>query len=246
MWQLIGVFRLAAMSVVLIIGVILSFFIVIMSQKVFHWILSRWYRILLLLVGVRVKQIGEPSSDSILVVANHISWADILVIGSRLPIAFLAMKEVERWPVIGPLSARAGTLFIERGKGAPKAIDEVTASLRKSNGVVIFPEGRTSDGAVVKRFHPRIFESAIRAGTAVIPVSLIYRDSKTLPFKPSRISFAAAPDFFQSVWKTACGPTIEAELRFFPEIDGIPERQDLSKAAHRTISEYVNLTLGSS
>jgi len=156
------------------------------------------------------------------------------------------MKEVAKWPVIGPLAARAGTLFIERGKGAPKAIDEVTANLLKSKGVVIFPEGRTSDGAVVKRFHPRIFESAIRAKSAVMPVSLIYRDSKTPPFKPSRISFAAAPDFFQSVWKTAAGPMIEAELRFFPEIDGIDERHDLSKSAHRTISEYVSLALSSS
>ncbi|MBX2869969.1 MAG: 1-acyl-sn-glycerol-3-phosphate acyltransferase [Acidiferrobacterales bacterium] len=245
MWQVIGIIRLLAMVLVLLIGVILSFFIFLMSRKVFLWILSRWYRSILWILGIRVLQRGEIATGTTLIVANHVSWADILVIGSRIPHTFLAMKEVINWPVIGKLAARAGTLFIERGRGAPQAIEQVAKTLLSGCGVVIFPEGRTSDGARVNRFHPRIFEAAVRSEAPVVPIALVYRDAAGDPPQPSRISFAESGSFMHSVWKTASGPSIDAEMRIFAPIEGELERQQLSKSAYERISGHINVTFGS-
>lgn len=245
MWQVIGLIRVLTMVIVLLIGVILSLFIGLMSKNVFRWVLSRWYRTVLWILGIRVIQTGEIAPEATLVVANHVSWADILVIGSYIPYTFLAMQEVVKWPVIGRLAARAGTLFIERGRGAAQAIEQVAETLQTGRGVVIFPEGRTSNGAQVNRFHPRIFEAAIRSDTPVAPVALIYRDQPGESINPSRISFAESPTFIHSIWKTVSGPPIAAEMHVFPAIEGVDERQLLSKTAFEQINQYVDVTFGS-
>ncbi len=140
--------------------------------RIAHW----WHRRLLRILALRIEVHGEPPAPPALVVANHVSWLDINVLGCLLPTVFLSKAEVRRWPLIGWLAMRAGTLFIRRGSGQSAQIREAIAEhLRHGGMLTLFPEGTTSDGRSVRPFFSRLFAAAIEARTPVAPVALRYR-----------------------------------------------------------------------
>jgi 1-acyl-sn-glycerol-3-phosphate acyltransferase len=139
---------------------------------------ARWSGQLLDALGVRLRVAGTPPGAG-LVVANHISWLDIYAINALVPTAFVAKDDVRGWPVIGWLSSRTETLFIERGSrsAAMRIKDRLTEQLQAGNCVALFPEGTTSDGAAVLPFHSALFQAPIDAGTAIAPIIVRYTGS---------------------------------------------------------------------
>ena len=137
-------------------------------------VISWLIRVQLRLLGVRVHVRGEPGAQAPLLVSNHISWLDILVIGSLRTSCFLSKAEVRKWFLIGGIAPHFGTLFINRGGGSDEARQAIALRLQHNTSTVIFPEGTTSDGSTVGRMHPRLFAAAIDTQTAVQPVALRY------------------------------------------------------------------------
>ncbi len=139
-------------------------------------IIQTWLRQAAGIIGVDIRIHGKPAQAPVFVVANHISWLDILIIASVLPVSFLSKAEVRNWPVIGTLAAKAGTLFIHRGSrdGAAQAIELMREKLKAGYSVASFPEAKTTDGTSVHTFHPRLFAAAIETGSPIQPVSLRY------------------------------------------------------------------------
>ena len=86
---------------------------------------------------------GSPPRPPFLLATNHLSYLDILVLASRLPVHFVAKVEVRRWPVLGPLCKGFGTLFIDRSdrRDIPRVLAEIEAALARGEGVIVFPEG---------------------------------------------------------------------------------------------------------
>ncbi|WPL10314.1 MULTISPECIES: lysophospholipid acyltransferase family protein [Thiorhodovibrio] len=116
-----------------------------------------WHRRLCRILALRVEVVGDMREPA-LVVANHISWLDIPILGAHGHVCFLSKSEVRRWPILGWMAAVAGTLFIERGANRfAEAIDAVRARITAGFSVVVFAEGTTSNGAGVRRFLPRLF-----------------------------------------------------------------------------------------
>ena len=184
------------------------------GSAVIRW----WLRAATRLFGVRIQLHGKPAAAPVLFVANHISWLDIPVLGGLVEASFLAKAEVRRWPVIGFLAARTGTLFIERGR--PGASDQAIRTLRETlcagRSVVLFPEARTSDGTCVRRFHGRLLQAAIDCGVAVQPVAIRYlHEGRPDPLVP----FIEGVSFLQSVLRVARRPHVDARLTFFEPID---------------------------
>jgi 1-acyl-sn-glycerol-3-phosphate acyltransferase len=137
----------------------------------------RWARALLVGFGIRLVVRGRPPVRRALVVANHVSWLDILVLLAIAPTRLLAKREVRGWPVIGWLAAAAGTVFIDRSrpKRLPRTVAAVAAALRAGAVVSVFPEGTTWCGASAGRFRPAMFQAAIDGGAVVVPVRLSFR-----------------------------------------------------------------------
>lgn len=134
-----------------------------------------WERLSWPILGLDVTVRGEPLEGAGLLVANHVSWLDIVAIGGTVPADFVSKAEVRRWPLIGWLAAAGGTLFIPRGGGRAGDVSEAMADkLRDGLRVLVFPEGTTTDGAATKRFFPRLFGGAIAAGAPVQPVVVRY------------------------------------------------------------------------
>lgn len=127
-------------------------------------------------LGIELQADLREVLPGALLVANHISWADIFVINAALPAAFVSKEEVRRWPVIGWLAAKNDTVFLRRGsRGHAKIINEqVAAILGAGKHVAVFPEGTTTDGRALLHFHGALLQPALAAGRPVLPVALSY------------------------------------------------------------------------
>ncbi|MCB1786223.1 MAG: 1-acyl-sn-glycerol-3-phosphate acyltransferase [Gammaproteobacteria bacterium] len=147
---------------------------------------SWWHNRLADILGVTITVSGPRPQPPALLASNHISWLDIVVLGGLTPTDFLSKDEVRRWPVIGWLAARSGTLFIRRGNGDAGSISaQIAQRLREDGLLTLFPEGTTTDGRELRPFFSRLFAAAIDTGTDVVPVTLRYHvDGAFDPFAP--------------------------------------------------------------
>ena len=148
--------------------------------------MQQWAQRMLQVLQIEVDStvssaLAEGALPASLVVSNHLSWLDILVIQSLLPGVFVAKNEVRRWPLIGPLAQACATIFVDRSstRSAHGMVDQGVGALRQGWSVVAFPEGTSSDGADLGPFHANIFECAIRHGTPVQPLTLRYIDRRS-------------------------------------------------------------------
>ena len=153
-----------------------------------------FHRLFLRLFSVRVTQTGTPPppGEPALVLANHVSWLDIVALGSLRPLSFVAKSEIEGWPLIGPLAKLQRTVFIERAKRAATASVNATVGERLVNGdlIVLFAEGTTGDGLRLLPFRSSLVGAARAAlsaeagGLARIrlqPLALAYPRRNGLP-----------------------------------------------------------------
>ena len=137
---------------------------------------SRWFMARLSnALPFRVTVSGNLPTPPMLWVANHVSWTDIPLLGMLAPLSFLSKAEVRTWPVAGWLALKAGTLFIRRGSGDSRLLqNQMCGHLRQGNALMIFPEGTTTDGRSLRTFHGRLLSSAIEAHVEIQPVAIAY------------------------------------------------------------------------
>ena len=139
------------------------------------YVTSWWHNRLADILGVQVSVAGHRPVTPALLASNHVSWLDIVVLGGLTHTDFLSKHEVRRWPVIGWLAARSGTLFIRRGNGEAAVVSaQIGERLRDEGLLTLFPEGTTTDGRSVRPFFSRLFSAALDTGTDVVPVALRY------------------------------------------------------------------------
>ena len=143
-----------------------------------------WHRMMCRMIGLRVRTHGSLSEERpLLLVSNHISWKDILVLGSVAELVFIAKSEVRTWPVLGWLARLQRSVFVERQhrRKTGMQISEVSAQLISGEVVVLFAEGTTSDGNRVMPFNASLFGAASAAlplapegRVHIQPVSIAY------------------------------------------------------------------------
>ncbi len=141
--------------------------------------LHRCCRKVLPRVGVELKSSGTAPSGGLLI-SNHLSYMDILLLSSITPCCFLSKAEVRRWPVFGWIAQLAGTIFLDRKNPAAllRANDQLRALLAQGVLVVLFPEGTTSDGSSVLPFHASLFQTAVESDIPLTPAYITYRISE--------------------------------------------------------------------
>jgi len=141
-----------------------------------------WALRMLAVLGITLEVRGEMVAHGpVMLVANHISWLDILVMHAARYCRFVSKADVKHWPIVGTLATGAGTIFIEREsrRDALRVVHHVAESLQQGDVVAVFPEGTTSDGIDLLPFHANIIQAAVSAHAPVQPVGLRYIDTRT-------------------------------------------------------------------
>lgn len=133
-------------------------------------------RVVLSAMGIRYRVEGPLPSGKSLIVANHLSYLDIVIASAALPCAFVAKQEIGSWPFFGPLSKMGGAIFVDRTSRASawETADEMVLRMAESVPVVLFPEGTSTDGSEVIRFHSTLFAPAVEGGLSVTPAAIFY------------------------------------------------------------------------
>jgi lyso-ornithine lipid O-acyltransferase len=134
-----------------------------------------YHRLLCLILGVTVQVAGTPPQGSSLVVANHVSWLDIVVLSAVMPCSFIAKREVRTWPLFGAMARLQRTVFVDRQKrhATGQARNGIAARLDTGETVVLFAEGTSGDGASVRHFKSSFFAAA-NDDTKIVPTTLAY------------------------------------------------------------------------
>jgi 1-acyl-sn-glycerol-3-phosphate acyltransferase len=187
-----------------------------LSEPERHARVQAWAARMLQVLAIELRVEGQPPAKGpMLLVANHLSWLDILVVHAARHCRFVAKSDVRHWPLIGPLATGAGTLYIERDKrrDALRVVHHMAESLRAGEIVAVFPEGTTGDGTQVLPFHANLFQAALSADAPVQPVALRYVDAATGEDSPGPL-YLGDETLVASLWRTLNSPPIVAEIRF--------------------------------
>ena len=206
--------------------------------------IQRWARGILSILNVALEVRGTPPEGTrpLLGVSNHVSWLDIYAIHAAWRVRFVAKSEVRGWPAIGWLSARTGTLFIERGRrrhaaDINRAIHEAFAL---GDAIAVFPEGTTTDGTELRRFHASLLQPAVDENALVVPVALRYVNADgSVDVRPS---FVGDTSLMQSIVAIVSHRRIRAEVVFLAPIDTTGRnRRKLAAAAQAAIANALRL-----
>jgi 1-acyl-sn-glycerol-3-phosphate acyltransferase len=206
---------------------------------------SRWSARLLAIVNVKPSVRGAPPAivgRAAVLVANHVSWLDIQLIHSVWQVRFVAKSEVRLWPLIGWLSSRTGTLFIERGKHrhAARINQSIHTAFQQGHAIGVFPEGTTTDGKELTRFHASLLQPAVDERAMVYPVALRYLDeSGNINLNAS---YVGDTTLIESLRMIFAEKAIHAELIFLPAIDATGKtRRELAALTQSAIAAALNL-----
>ena len=210
-----------------------------LAQPVRNLRVQAWARNMLEHLGVKLQLSGTPpSTGPMLLVSNHISWLDILVLHAARHCRFVSKSDVKHWPLVGLLATAGGTLYIERAsrRDAMRVVHHMAQALTGGDILAVFPEGTTGDGTTVLPFHANLLQAAISAQVPVQPVLLQFVDDRT--GKPSRaMSYIGDESLLGSVWRTLCAPPLRALVVYgVPQYAGDRDRRTWARELHAAIS----------
>lgn len=210
-----------------------------------------YHRILSALIGIRIRETGKRSTDfPLLILANHSSWLDILVITALTPAVFVAKKEVAGWPVFGWLAKLQRTVFIDRERrhrtGA--ATQEIAERLIGGDAVVLFAEGTSSDGnrvlpfrsALIGAVHHAIGSSTHHERVTVQPLSLAYVNLSGLPLGRafrSRVAWYGDADLIPHLLGVCAAGAVDVTVSWGAPVsyDMSTDRKDIARAAEQAV-----------
>ena len=197
--------------------------------------MQRWSTGVMRSLGVEVRASGATAAEGMLV-ANHISWLDVIAIASVRPAVFVAKDDIRRWPFFGRLAEGTGTIFIARRR--PRDLLRVNAliacRLRDRESVVVFPEGTTTDGSTLLPFRGALLQPAVNAGVDVHPVAISYRDRQDRPVQDA--AYCNDMTLWDSLRLVACARGLAVHVAFLDPIAAAGvDRRAVAAAARRSI-----------
>ena len=190
---------------------------------------GRYHRLVCMIFGIQIRVKGKPVTDEgVLLVANHTSWADILIFSAATPLCFVAKAEVARWPFFGTLARLQRTVFVERERRSAtgEVRDVIRDRLRAGETLLLFPEGTSHDGNRVLPFKSALLggaESVLASGkhVAVQPVSAAFTGLYGLPMgRENRPLFAWYGDMemVPHLWEAMLAGPWEVVVQFHPPL----------------------------
>lgn len=212
-----------------------------LSDRLPHW----YHRQVARLLGIEINVSGPPPTRGpAFVIANHVSWLDIVILSAVAPVSFVAKQEIARWPFFGSLARLQRTVFVDRERrhSTGKERDAISDRLKEGGMIALFPEGTSGDGRSVLPFRSSYFGAVHDPNIPVIPVTLAYTKSWGLPLTPRdlpRYAWYGDMDLPPHLWNAVAHGPLTVEVIFHaPEtLAHAKARKALSAATEQTIRE---------
>jgi lyso-ornithine lipid O-acyltransferase len=198
------------------------------------WLKSASRRVLKAL-GLAIEVTGQPPTCG-LVVANHLSYLDILILSAAMPCFFVSKKEIDGWPYFGWAARTAGTIFLDRKsmRSVRQVAEEIRARLNLPVPVLLFPEGTSTDGAHVLRFHSSLIDPATKAGAPITTAAIRY---VARGVEERELCWYGGAEFLPHTWKIMDVEEFSAQVRFGePRI--YADRRVAADRTHAEIAEW--------
>ncbi len=208
--------------------------------------IKRWWSAKVLRILNVTLQVDGPAPGTAetgaMISANHVSWLDIFVISSVRPTRFIAKGEIRDWPVAGWLAYASGTIFIrtEQWRDTARINEKVRVALAEGDCLGLFPEGFTTEGDRLRKFHSALFEPAVANHAHVHPAALRYEEPDGTLCREA--AFVGETTFFESLAFIIARKAIMARVHFAPpiETEGL-KRRDVMKLTESRIATLLGL-----
>ncbi|MET0583586.1 MAG: lysophospholipid acyltransferase family protein [Candidatus Binatia bacterium] len=190
--------------------------------------LNRNYTLLLrLILNIKVTIAGDEGQlerGGYVVIANHVSYVDGIVLGSIFPIVFVSKREVKKWPIVGQWNVLCGTIFINRQRKneAGTMVREMTRKLRQEANVLLFPEGTSTNGEKMLPFQTVPLAAPLRSRSIILPVNLAYQTIDEQPVTAATRDFVywyGDMDFVTHFWNLLGRRGVEVLVTLHPKIE---------------------------
>jgi 1-acyl-sn-glycerol-3-phosphate acyltransferase len=214
---------------------------------------NRFHRFLCKLFGIRITMIGKPIQDrGVLMVGNHSSYLDILIISSIARVSFVGRSDVADWPLFGTMAKLQETIFVIRSKRsrAGESRDIIRERLREGDALVLFPEGTSTDGNRVIAFKSSLMGAA-EARMGADPTGVVH----TVPVQPFTIAYVGMHgmplgredrpfyawygdmELLPHLWEGLKAGPLDVVVEFHPPVavDGIGGRKKIAALAEETV-----------
>ena len=178
--------------------------------------IEAWAGALLAKLAIQLVVKGvPPATGPMLLVSNHISWLDILVMHASKHCRFVSKADVKHWPVLGALATGAGTMYIEREsrRDAMRVVHHMCEALQNGDILAVFPEGTTGNGIEMLPFHANLLQAPIAADAPIQPVALSFQDATTGQISQA-MSYVGDETLVDSLWRTLKTPAITAIVTY--------------------------------
>lgn len=212
--------------------------------------IQRWFECFLQKLNIEKRVHGKIVSGNHLMVANHISWIDIIVLHSIYATHFVAKSEIKKWPLVGWLSAKVGTLFVRRGSmtDARKLNEQIAQLLISGHCITLFPEGATSDGTEISKFYPGLFQAALDAQAldsnidiVIQPVVIIYQVNNN---HSHHLPYIGDASLWKNFWKVLSLESITVDVHFTSPIHAKNiSRKELSEQSYQQMQKILHNNL---
>ncbi len=207
---------------------------------------SGFARIVLVLFGVRLhikhrERLRKKGGR--LIVSNHLSYIDVLVLSALAPAVFITSVELKNTALLGTLARLSGSIFVERRRpsGLKREIEDIALALGQGLDVALFPEGTTSNGDRVQPFKNSLFDAAVLTRAGIVPVCFRYtrvNEERVTPENRDLVFYYGGVSFLKHLVRFLSLRSIDVEVIILKAIRVNPRqsRKDLAAATHKTIS----------
>jgi 1-acyl-sn-glycerol-3-phosphate acyltransferase len=210
-----------------------------------------YHRRLAKVLGVKVNVTGHvPGKGPALIVANHVSWLDIVVLSTAAEVSFVAKREVAGWPFFGTLARLQRSVFVDRDRrhATGTGRDEMKERLARGDILVLFAEGTSSDGNGVLPFRSAFFAAADLEGVAIHPCTIAYSGHRNLPMNRRMRPFYAwygDMELPRHLWEAMSHGPIEVDLIFHEprKLTDPRARKELARCCEEDVRRGLALAL---
>ena len=250
----LGIFRLAIYGAVTLALTPVQILILLVAPR-FWWALPHAYhKLCCRIMGLRVRVVGTPAAARpTLFVSNHVSYLDIPVLGSTVPVAFVAKREVAQWPGYGWLAKLQRTVFVDRRRNTTlEQRDSIRRRLASGDALVLFPEGTSNDGNRILPFRSALLSVAEAAPAdrplAIQPVSIAYTSVNGVPLgwglRPL-VAWYGGMELGGHLWRFSRLGRVEVVVQFHGEVrvGDFPSRKELARYCSGAVAGGVDRAL---